>query len=61
MLPGNATTQADAVRAYVQSLLKSKDETWVTIPPMLGPKHWGQTYDRPVCRLVKALYGHPES
>eukprot|EP00973_Karenia_brevis_P054546 7580146-Karenia_brevis.AAC.1 len=28
---------------------------------MLRPAHWGIQLDRPVCRLVKALYGHPES
>ena len=28
MLPRNSTTQADAVRAYVQSTLKSKHDTW---------------------------------
>ena len=61
MLPGNATTQADAVRAYVQSTLKSKHDTWVTIPPLLQPKKWRGKYNRPTCRLIKSLYGHPES
>ena len=61
MLPGNATTQADAVRAYVQSVPKAKHDTWVTIPPLLQPKAWKGKYVRPTCRLIKSLYGHLES
>ena len=61
MLPGNAATQADTVRAYVQSTLKSNHDTWVTIPPLLQPKSWKGKYARPTCRLIKSLYGHPES
>ena len=49
MLPGNATIQADAVRAYVQSVLKAKHDTWVTIPPLLQPKAWKGKYVRPTC------------
>jgi hypothetical protein len=71
--PGHCTTQADAVRAYVQSLLKSMHETWVCVPPELWPKDGSleakgfKPYKeadrdrRPMCKLVKALYGHPES
>ena len=49
-------------RAYVQALLKSLYETWVAIPYELWPKDgsW-KGMKRPMCRLVKALYGHPES
>ena len=36
-LPGNTTTQADAIRAYVQWLLHSKCKTWVRIPRELWP------------------------
>ena len=62
-LPGHMTTQADAVRAYVQSLLKSKFETWVQIPPELWPvgSNWKKLFSKPMCRLKMALYGHPES
>ena len=61
-LPGNKTTQADAVRAYVQSLLKSKYKTWVRIPKELWPDKWHKEgWRKPMCLLVKALYGHPES
>ena len=60
--PGNGTSTADAVRAYVQALLKSLVETWVHIPYELWPKDgsW-RGMRRPMCRLIKALYGHPES
>ena len=61
-LPGHKTTVADAVRAYVQSLLKSKHRTFVRIPKELWPKSWfDKGYLNPVCLLVRALYGHPEA
>ena len=60
-MPGNKTTLADAVRAYIQSLLKSKHKTYVAIPHVLWPKHWHGKYTKPMCLLKKALYGHPES
>ena len=60
-LPGHDTEAADAVRAYIQSLLKSKYKTWARIPPELWPKEWKGKYQKPMCLLVKALYGHPES
>ena len=62
LLPGHCTTQSDAIRAYVQSLLHSKCKTYVQIPYMLWPKHWkNQGWRRPMCLLERALYGHPES
>ena len=61
MVPGHGTSTADAVRAYVQALLKSLFETWVAIPYELWPKEWHGKFKRPMCRLIKALYGHPES
>ena len=61
-LPGHGTSTADAVRAYVQSLLKSMHETWVAVPIELWPAEWKKAgYKRPCCRLIKALYGHPDS
>ena len=59
MLPGNKTTQADAIRAYCRALLQSKHPTWVTIPPLLRRRDMKEP--RLCCRLLKALYGHPES
>ena len=32
-LPGNATTTADAIKAYVQAFLKSNFQTWIELPP----------------------------
>ena len=59
-LKGNKTTVADAIKAYVQSDLKCKDPTYIEIPRHLCPKSWSKM-NRPVVRLIKALYGHPES
>ena len=39
MIPGHKTTTADAVKAYVQSMLDSKCATWVQLPPKLWPDH----------------------
>ena len=52
---------ADAVRAYIQSVLGSKIPTWVLIPRELWPSSWRGKYTKPMCLLVKSLYGHPES
>ena len=60
-LPGHKTTQADAVRAYVQAVLKGVYPTWVQVPKELWPADWKDKYTRPMCQLHKALYGHPES
>jgi len=61
-LPGNKTTQADAVRAYIQSLLRSKHKTWVAVPKELWPASWHkQGFKKPMCLLERAIYGHPES
>ena len=67
--PGNCVMAADAIKAYVQSLLASNSPTYVAIPHELWPQDgsWEKLgfqrkgYDRPMCRLNKALYGHPES
>ena len=60
-LPGNATSAADAIKAYVQALLKSKYQTWIELPPELRPKWWRDKFLRPVVLLLRALYGHPEA
>eukprot|EP00434_Breviolum_minutum_P044887 symbB.v1.2.040145.t1/scaffold7025.1/size13762/1 len=39
-LPGNKTTAADAIKAYVQALLKSKHKTWIELAPELRPRWW---------------------
>jgi len=60
-IPGNSSSMADAIRAYIQSLLKSLYPTWVLVPKELWPPHWHGKYKRPMCLLERALYGHPES
>jgi hypothetical protein len=59
-LHGYKVSVADAVKAYVQSDLKSKNPTYIEIPKHLCPKEWLGMH-KPVCKLVKALYGHPEA
>jgi len=61
LLPNHRTTTADAVKAYVQSLLKSKYPTWVQLPKELWPAHWHGRFRNPVVLLIRSLYGHPES
>ena len=57
---GNKTTQSDVVRAYLQSYLGTKVETWVELAPELVPAEY-QHIKRPCVRLWRSLYGHPES
>ena len=50
---------ADAVQAYVQAALQGTP-TWVCLPPEERPASWSK-FRKPVVRLRKALYGHPDS
>ena len=61
LIPGHKTTCADAVKAYVQSHLKSEHPTWISLPPELWPPGWKGRFSKPMVRLIKSLYGHPES
>ncbi|CAE7035956.1 TY5A [Symbiodinium natans] len=60
-LPGNQSSAADAINAYVQALLKSKFQTWIELPPELRPTWWRERFVRRVVLLLRALYGHPEA
>jgi len=60
-MPGHKTTQADAIRAYIQALLNTACATWVAIPFDLWPEAWKGKFKKPMCKLIRALYGHPES
>ena len=51
--------QSDCVRAYVQATLKGPP-TFIRLPKAWQPEAWSSFKD-PVCRLVKALYGHPHA
>ena len=57
---GCSSTQSDVVRAYTQSLLKTQVETWVELPAELTPNEFLHI-NKPCVKLIKALYGHPES
>ncbi len=58
--PGNVVMQADA-QAYIQAELKGPP-TWVALPRDAWPQKWlDMDYRKPVCRLKKALYGHPSA
>ena len=66
MQPGYQIMQSDATQAYVQAKLKDKDEYWVSLPRECWPAKWLtdpkiMKMDKPVVRLDKALYGHPDS
>ena len=60
-LPGNSTSAADAIKAYVQAYLKGKHRTWIELPSELRPSWWKTQFVKPVVLLVKALYGHPDA
>ena len=60
MIDGNMGQQADAEQAYTQAAFRGT-ETWVRIPKHQWPTHWEGKYTDPVCPLLLALYGHPES
>ena len=59
LFPGHCIQQSDAEQAYTQAWL-SGTETWVRLPKDQWPDHWHNIED-PVCPLVLALYGHPDS
>lgn len=65
---GSDVQCADSEAAYTQALLGGT-ETWVTLLGERWPDAWSHDgpickkpkYDRPVCELRLALYGHPDS
>jgi hypothetical protein len=62
LMKGHKITSADAVKAYLQSLLNSLAETWVQLPQEVWPDSWfNENKWSPVIRLLCSLYGHPES
>ena len=61
LFPGNTVEQADAEQAYTQAKL-SGSPTWVRLPKDQWPASWKKAnMVDPVCPLVLALYGHPDS
>ena len=57
--PGHDIEIADAEQAYIQAEMQGT-ETWVCLPPEARPKSWKGMH-RPVVRLLRALYGHPDA
>ena len=57
--PNFSKQQADARQAYTQALFQGV-ETWVRLPTSRWPKEW-EGFEDPVCPLMLALYGHPDS
>ena len=66
LLQGHCISTGDAVKAYLQSWLESNAATWVRLPKEIWPSSWYDAsgkpmYRRPVIRLWRSLYGHPEA
>ena len=59
-LPGNDVQMADAIQAYIQAKL-SGTPCWVEVPDEAWHPSANRRKRRPVCRLVKALCGHPDA
>ena len=60
-LPGYSVKLADAIQAYIQAKLTGPP-CWVELPEDAWPDNVNfRKFRRPVVRLVKALYGHPDS
>ena len=61
--PGHVIETANGEQAYVQAEMKGTP-TWICLPPEQRPEWWRKKYPhmkKPVCRLLKALYGHPDA
>eukprot|EP00971_Amphidinium_carterae_P327015 6458153-Amphidinium_carterae.1 len=65
---GHNISLRDVSQAYLQSLIDRDDRvpTYIILPKEIWPESWFRKdgtarFHRPVCRLRKALYGHPES
>ena len=52
--------QSDCVRAYIQADMKGPP-TFIRMPKAWWPKGWEARFKDPVCRLLRALYGHPHA
>ena len=70
-MKGFAASLRDAESAYLQALIDTpaRTPTFVELPEAWWPDEWyfdgparkQPKYTRPHCRLVRALYGHPEA
>ena len=60
LVPGARLYQSDCVKAYVQALMRGTP-TYVRLPKAWWPSHWVGRFVDPVCKLLRALYGHPDA
>ena len=60
LIPGAKLYQSDCVKAYIQALMRGTP-TYVRLPKAWWPSHWVGRFQDPVCRLLRALYGHPDA
>ena len=61
LFAGHDVQLCDAEQAYTQSLMTGVP-TWVELPRNRWPQSWvDKGYRRPVCRMLRALYGHPDA
>ena len=64
-MPNHTVEQADAEQAYIQAELRGT-ETWVALPTEAWPDSWynkdgSAKYQKPVVKMLRALYGHPDA
>ena len=60
-LPGHGVKLADAIQACIQAILTGPP-CWVELPEDAWPDDIDfRKFRRPVVRLIRALYGHPDS
>ena len=57
---GSQLFQSDCVKAYVQALM-SGTPTYIRLPKAWWPAHWVGKFRDPLCKLLRALYGHPDA
>ena len=60
LLAGHTCQASDAYQAYLQANLATEAETWIHLPRPLRLPGWSAV-KKPVVRLDKALYGHPQA
>ena len=62
LFPNMRRLQSDCIAAFTQALMSEEFPTFVSLPRQWWPKHWhDRGFKNPVCRLRRALYGHPRS
>ena len=63
-LPDHSAFCADAIQAFLQSVLDDAEETWVVLPCELWLPQWHKMFkptDRVCVKLKRSMYGHPKA